>query len=202
MNHTERVSSILEYLEDHCHEELNLEHVAKRASLSPFHFHRIFKSIVGETVAEYVRRLRYEKTAQALLFQDKSVTAIALSFGYSSPQSMAKGFKKYYGVTPSQIKQCKNLGEYAALMQNSKIGSSLHKNRHELPDHLTYADLNNKLNGKSQMKTIRMNARKIAYVRVIGPYGESYDRIIYSLSHEVRVLTVRNCRQILTESDV
>lgn len=174
MDHTKRIYSILGYLEEHCCEAINLEHAAKLANLSPFHFHRVFKEIIGETAAEYVRRMRYEKAAQALLFQDKSITEIALEFGFSSSQSMARGFKKYLGIAPSQIKQCNTLEQYSILMQNSKIGSKLHKNRYELPNGLSYAEFKANQSGSIEMKTVQYNRKTIAYVRVTGPYGENY----------------------------
>ncbi len=176
-----QIKEVVRYLEQHCSEPLNLEQAAKIANLSPFHFHRVFKALVGETVAEFIRRMRHEKAAQSLMFQDKSVTTVAFEFGFSSSQAMARSFKTYLGVTPSQIKECQTVESYSALMRNSKIGSILRKNRYELPDGLSYSEFKLNQSGKVEMKTENHPQRTIAYVRVVGPYGENYEPAVQKL---------------------
>lgn len=176
-----QIKEVVRYLEQHCSEPLNLEQAAKIANLSPFHFHRVFKALVGETVAEFIRRMRHEKAAQSLMFQDKSVTTVAFEFGFSSSQAMARSFKTYLGVTPSQIKECQTVESYSALMRNSKIGSILRKNRYELPDGLSYSEFKLNQSGKVEMKTENHPQRTIAYVRVVGPYGENYESAVQKL---------------------
>lgn len=176
-----QIKEVVRYLEQHCSEPLNLEQAAKIANLSPFHFHRVFKALVGETVAEFIRRMRHEKAAQSLMFQDKSVTTVAFEFGFSSSQAMARSYKTYLGVTPSQIKECQTVESYSALMRNSKIGSILRKNRYELPDGLSYSEFKLNQSGKVEMKTENHPQRTIAYVRVVGPYGENYEPAVQKL---------------------
>ncbi len=176
-----QIKEVVRYLEQHCYEPVNLEKASKVANLSPFHFHRVFKALVGETVAEFIRRMRHEKAAQSLMFQDKSVTTVAIEFGFSSSQAMARSFKKYLGVTPSQIKQCHTVEEYSLLMRNSKIGSMLRKNRYELPEGLSYAEFRLNQSGRIEMNTERYPKRTIAYIRVTGPYGENYEPVIQQL---------------------
>ena len=176
-----QIKEVVRYLEQHCSEPLNLEQAAKIANLSPFHFHRVFKALVGETVAEFIRRMRHEKAAQSLMFQDKSVTTVAFEFGFSSSQAMARSFKTYLGVTPSQIKECQTVESYSALMRNSKIGSILRKNRYELPDGLSYSEFKLNQSGKVEMRTENHPQRTIAYVRVVGPYGENYEPAVQKL---------------------
>ncbi len=176
-----QIKEVVRYLEQHCSEAVNLEQAAQIANLSPFHFHRVFKALVGETVAEFIRRMRHEKAAQSLMFQDKSVTTVAFEFGFSSSQAMARSFKTYLGVTPSQIKECQTVESYSALMRNSKIGSILRKNRYELPDGLSYSEFKLNQSGKVEMKTENHPQRTIAYVRVVGPYGENYEPAVQKL---------------------
>lgn len=176
-----QIKEVVRYLEQHCCEPVNLEQAAQIANLSPFHFHRVFKALVGETVAEFIRRMRHEKAAQSLMFQEKSVTTVAFEFGFSSSQAMARSFKTYLGVTPSQIKECQTVESYSALMRNSKIGSILRKNRYELPDGLSYSEFKLNQSGKVEMKTENHPQRTIAYVRVVGPYGENYEPAVQKL---------------------
>jgi AraC family transcriptional regulator len=94
---------------------------------------------------------------------------------------MARSFKTYLGVTPSQIKECQTVESYSALMRNSKIGSILRKNRYELPDGLSYSEFKLNQSGKVEMKTENHPQRTIAYVRVVGPYGENYEPAVQKL---------------------
>ena len=83
---------------------LNLERVAREAGFSPFHFHRVFQSVIGETLNEFVRRQRLER-AMFLMSHDKerSLTEIALDCGFSSSSNFSRTFKQRYGVPPSAI---------------------------------------------------------------------------------------------------
>ena len=60
---------------------LDLQALARGAALSPFHFHRIFRGMVGETPVELHRRLRMERAACRLLQEETEVTAVAFSSG-------------------------------------------------------------------------------------------------------------------------
>ncbi|MCG9683320.1 AraC family transcriptional regulator [Vibrio sp. Isolate23] len=181
MDHLQRVRQLQFYLEENCSERLNLDKASKVANLSPFHLHRVFKVVTGETISEYIRRIRYEKAAQLLMFQSSSITAVALECGFSSSQAMAKSFKTYIGVTPTQIKQCQTMQEYSALMRNSKIGSKLRKNGNEVGASLRYSDFELKKQGNIDMKTVNLEKRTVAYVRIVGPYGENYEEAVEKL---------------------
>lgn len=65
-------------------EALDLGRLAREAALSPFHFHRIFRGMVGETPLELQRRLRLERAAFQLFAPGTSVTSIAFDAGYES----------------------------------------------------------------------------------------------------------------------
>ena len=83
-----------------------LEEVAKVSSFSKFHFHRLFKTYTGETLNQFIRRIKLEQAAFSLLFdKERSITDVALSFGFSSSQNFATAFKKYFGMTPKTYKE-------------------------------------------------------------------------------------------------
>ena len=62
-----RINSALEYIDKHIEEKLTLETIATIAHYSPYHFHRIFKAVIGETLNEYIIRQRIEKSALQLM---------------------------------------------------------------------------------------------------------------------------------------
>jgi AraC family transcriptional regulator len=78
-----------------------VESLAAAAHLSPFHFHRIYRALTGEGLAETVRRLRLAQAARHLARRTGPVTGIALEAGYDSPQAFARAFREFTGLTPS-----------------------------------------------------------------------------------------------------
>ncbi|WP_295891856.1 GyrI-like domain-containing protein [uncultured Vibrio sp.] len=189
-DYSQRLTPVIRYLEKHYSVPLNLEEVAKLACLSPYHFHRIFKAVTGETLNDYLRRLRLEQAANELFYKKPAVTNVALEFGFSSSQSLAKAFKQYFDLTPSQIRECSSIDEVSTLLKNSKIGHSLRKIGHADRDRDFYTapDLTTRSN---TMSTETLSAEKmeiqtfepslLAYVRVNGPYGENYEPAIGKL---------------------
>jgi AraC family transcriptional regulator len=78
--------------------------LADAAHLSPYHFHRIFRAMAGESPKELVRRLRLERAAHRLRSTPRPVGDVAIEAGYESQQAFAKAFQAGYGVTPSAFR--------------------------------------------------------------------------------------------------
>ena len=111
-----RVNKAIEFIVTHLDESISLDDVAQASHFSPYHFHRIFQGIVGETVNDFVSRKKMEKAACTLLFNPElSITEVAEQRGFSSSANFAKAFKLYFGVSPSQLRNPKE-------QHNSKIG--------------------------------------------------------------------------------
>jgi AraC family transcriptional regulator len=71
--------------------------VARAARLSPYHFHRVFQVLVGETLAEFVKRLRLERALVVMARAPRSsLTTIALTCGFSSSSDFSRRFKQRY----------------------------------------------------------------------------------------------------------
>ncbi|SDR31399.1 AraC family transcriptional regulator [Paraburkholderia fungorum] len=81
-----------------------LESLAALAHLSPYHFHRIYRALTGESVVETVQRLRLAQAAQRLTDASAQVTAVAHDAGYNSPQAFARAFRGFTGVSPSEFR--------------------------------------------------------------------------------------------------
>jgi AraC family transcriptional regulator len=95
-----RINRAVDFIERNLEGELTLEAMAKEASFSPYHFHRVFGAFVGETVSRFVQRTRIEKAASLLIqHRRKSVTEIALECGFSSPAVFARSFKQAFGMS-------------------------------------------------------------------------------------------------------
>ena len=75
--------------------------MAREACVAPFHFHRIFRGMVGETPLELVRRLRLERAAWQLASTDRSVTEVAFDAGYEAHQAFTRAFRVHYDTSPT-----------------------------------------------------------------------------------------------------
>ncbi len=101
-----RINAVIDYVRENLEEELSVENLAEVAGFSPFHFHRIFSAMVGETLKGFVRRIRLEKAATLLLNQtDRSLTDIALSVGFSSSSTFTRAFQQFAGTSPGDFRR-------------------------------------------------------------------------------------------------
>jgi AraC family transcriptional regulator len=101
-------------------EALDLGLLSRAAALSPFHFHRIFRGMIGETPLELQRRLRLERAAFQLFAPDTAVTTIAFSAGYESHEAFTRAFRAAYGCSPSEYRQAR-LAERASCVRAPQI---------------------------------------------------------------------------------
>ena len=95
----------IDYMEQNLTEELDIADIAAKAALSPFYYQRIFGAMCGMTVGEYIRARRMTQAAQELAGADVKVIDAALRYGYDSPDSFAKAFQRFHGITPSQARE-------------------------------------------------------------------------------------------------
>ncbi len=109
LEYAARINRVMDHVQAHLDEPLDLGKLAHIACFSPFHFHRIFQAWTGETLQDFVHRLRLERAAQRLVFDRKaSITDIALDCGFSGSSPFARAFKRAYGVTASAWRDRKN----------------------------------------------------------------------------------------------
>ena len=101
----ERILRVLVYIQDHLSEAYSLDDLAALAHFSPYHFHRIFRGMVGESVKEHVRRLRLERAAQQLRHTGEPITRIAFEAGYETHEAFTRAFAALFGAPPSQFRQ-------------------------------------------------------------------------------------------------
>lgn len=97
-----KMMDAINYMEMKMEEDLDIEEIAKVACASTFHFQRMFHMLTGFTVAEYARNRKLTLAAQELAISSNiKVIDVALKYGYQSPESFAKAFRKAHGITPS-----------------------------------------------------------------------------------------------------
>jgi len=164
-----RLNKVIDYINANLDEALSLEKMAQLANYSQFHFHRLFKTIIGETVNKYVQRLRIEKAAvQLVLNKNKTITEIAFDCGFSSSQSLAKVFSQYFKMSASKWRE--------TYLKNSKIEHTNSKIRKDINSFLEYIHGMKKADNmlKPDIKINNFNDMYVVYTRHIGPYkGDS-----------------------------
>ena len=95
------INRAVDFINEHMNEPINLYDLAGVAHISGFHFHRIFKAMLGESPGEYIQRLRLEKAMFKLQTTRQTMLEIAEQTGYQSPHALSKAFKKRFGISPS-----------------------------------------------------------------------------------------------------
>lgn len=98
------IQNAINYIEDHITEELDYEEIAKESFSPSFHFQRVFSILCGYTLGEYIRNRRLSLAGAELASSRDKVIDIAYKYGYDSPESFAKAFQKFHGITPSQAR--------------------------------------------------------------------------------------------------
>lgn len=105
IDHRQRIRRVVAYIDDHIDDELNLTSLAAVACLSPFHFQRVYQTLVGETPSDTVRRLRLQRAAIQLARGEVSAVQAAGRAGYGSSQAFCRAFRRKFGLAPSRVKK-------------------------------------------------------------------------------------------------
>lgn len=101
--YVERVNAVIDYIELHLADELTLGALSAVAHFSPYHFHRVFGVLVGETLSRFITRLRIERAATHLLqYPTRSVTEIAADCGMPNPSSFARAFRSAFAMSATE----------------------------------------------------------------------------------------------------
>jgi AraC family transcriptional regulator len=171
VDYVDRINRAIDYIMRNLAEPLQLDTVAQVACFSPFHFHRIFRALVGETLHAFVKRVRLETALHRMAHhKDASLTDIALECGFSSSSDFSRSFRAQFGVPPSAF----DLDTY----RDGRRGQLVDSTGHRL-ERLPVGD-----NPDGFVVTLRdLPPRRVAYMRVTKPYQgtgvvETIDRMV------------------------
>ncbi|GAB3344743.1 helix-turn-helix domain-containing protein [Lysobacter tyrosinilyticus] len=92
------------WLDDHAHEDIDLETTAAQAGLSAWHFLRLFARVVGVTPHQYLLRARLRRAARMLAADETPVTEIALEAGFTDLSNFVRSFHRVAGLPPRQFR--------------------------------------------------------------------------------------------------
>ncbi len=179
-----RINRVMDYIQAHLAGDLRLESLARVAGFSPFHFHRVFRTVVGETLNDFIRRVRVGAAANRLLSNPRrSITDIAIACGYSSPSAFAREFRIAFGTSASALRRGGRDAARKIQQAKSKNGQVESKEGRDSPADPPYTP-SNPSSRRTPMKFCvevrEMPEWNVVYVRHIGAYnkvGEAFERL-------------------------
>ena len=169
-----RINAVISHVREHLHDDLSLDTLARVAGFSPFHFHRVFKSITEETVSDMVVRLRLERAAVLLRASPElSITQAAFESGFKSVAVFSRAFKKQFGLNARQW-------DRQSPLKNSKNSQLMDRFPRYTIEHLGYFSQQDEF----EVHIRSLPEQRLACIQVYDSYSEfskivdSYDRLI------------------------
>lgn len=158
-----RTNRVIDFVLQNLDQPLRLEQLAEVACFSPCHFHRVFKALTGETLAEFVKRSRLQRALSSMHRNpERSLTDIALECGFSSSSEFSRSFKRSHGVAPRDF----DLEQLKRAQRDTLV--------HTLDGTEAAPKLDRLAPGRNPdgfaVELIELPERTVAYARVFDPY--------------------------------
>lgn len=159
----DRVNRVIDYIGEHLNDELSLSRLSEVGCFSPFHFHRIFQTVTGETLNTHVRRVRLERAAVLMKASPrKRITDVAMEAGFAGTAEFSRAFKNHFDRAPSSW-------DRRSPLEKSKICKA--------PEGHPYYSVEELESWKADAKVLvrlgRLSAFRYVYIRVFAPYGNT-----------------------------
>ena len=103
-----RVADIARTIESRLAGDLSLSRLAGEVGLSPYHFLRVFKQVLGVTPHQWLMARRLAAAARSLTETDSPVTEVALDAGFADLSNFNAAFRRTFGVTPTEHRRRKD----------------------------------------------------------------------------------------------
>lgn len=196
-----RINHVIDYIEQNLDDNFSLESLAKIANFSKYHFHRIFFALMGETLFNFIQRIRIEKSAFLLSYDPKkSITEIALECGFGSSQAFARSFKNYFHVSATSWRKKNKIYDY----DEARFFID-NKDNNKLPSNTSIIIKDNSqiwnIPFKNENRIIivkKIPRMTVAYIRYIGPYKG--DAVLFKRLWN-RLFKWASCRNIINIPD-
>lgn len=100
----ERIQATIDYIDEHLDDALDIQQLAVRTEMSFWHFLRVFRATVGETVKDYIRRRRLTRAAFELLETQQNIIDVALGAGFETHEAFTRAFRSQFGTSPREFR--------------------------------------------------------------------------------------------------
>lgn len=104
-SYAKRIQRVAGFITDHLDKEIGLDRLSEEARLSPYHFHRVYASVMSETLGDTVRRLRLHRAAVELISSQKPIEMVGRRAGYGSAAAFTRAFAASYGAPPAAYRR-------------------------------------------------------------------------------------------------
>lgn len=179
-----RIIRVMEYIDQHLDQAIDLSKMADIASFSPFHFHRIFTLMTGETPNTYVSRIRLEKVGRLLQSETKrSIATIAFDCGFENLSSFSRAFKKQFNISAKEFRQeAKGIfsKEGIRYSKNGNAVSKIGKNIQQIDAQFCSVELKQLILMDIKIEIKQLPALKLICYRRTGAFnqiGQAYEEL-------------------------
>jgi len=173
-----RINRVMDFVDKNLDHSLDLKQLADISHFSPYHFHRLFTAITGETPNNYIFRIRIEKAAQ-LLKDNRNITISDVSYrcGFNNASTFSRAFRKHFGLTAKEFHSSEKAVFTVDGIQYSKDGQVLskHSQKHAgIDSHLCGVEFKNYIIMDTKIEIKTMPELKVIYCRHQGAFHEIY----------------------------
>lgn len=107
MAHQDIIHTLTEWIDSHIDQPLNIDVVAKKSGYSKWYLQRMFRTVMRQTLGDYIRQRRLQMAAEELRATQRPIFDIAMDYGYVSQQTFSRVFRRAFDRTPSDYRhQC------------------------------------------------------------------------------------------------
>jgi AraC family transcriptional regulator len=182
--YTARINRVMDYIGQNMEKPIDLAVMADIASFSPYHFHRIFTFVVGETPNNFLSRIKLEKAAQLLQDDRKSsISEISFQCGFVNVSSFSRAFKNYFGVNAKDFRmQDKAIYVKDGIRygKNCKPISKIGKNLQPINDQFCSVELNQLIIMDTKIEIKQLPELNLIFCRHTGAFnqiGQAYEKL-------------------------
>lgn len=126
MNNLDKLNDVIKYIENNLTNSIDGKKICQILCVNEYTAYRIFNFITGISLTEYIRNRRLSMAGLELINSDVKIIDLALKYGYDSPISFSRAFKKFHGINPSTVKQdSKYLKNFPPLTFTTNISSNM-----------------------------------------------------------------------------
>jgi AraC family transcriptional regulator len=179
-----RINRVMDYIDKNISQPIDLASIAEVAHFSPYHFHRIFTFLTGETLNNYIQRIRIEKAAQYLNDQKElSISEIADKCGFGSASLFSRTFRKHFNTSAKEFRQIEKAMYSVNGLRYSKNGQLISKNNQPIPgfeSQLCSVELKQLIIMNTNIEVKEMPEMHVIYCRHTGAFnqiGKAYEKL-------------------------
>lgn len=106
INSIDAIEACISYIENNIYDNISMDEISSEIGISKFYLHRMFKSLTGESLMDYVHSRKLTSSINELIHTNRRIIDIAMDYGFDYEQSYIRAFKKKFGYTPLKVRRC------------------------------------------------------------------------------------------------